>query len=284
MKKLSGLLTLATCLGVGLTGFLGYKAGKKVQEEGLDLKDLNNLKKVAPKVVPAVAVGALTMTSSIAAHKIDAKQVAIASSIGLASLAGAKHLESEVKDFIGPQKYEELKRKMFRKIETNAPFAQISQNEKPEVPGEPVLNWLLNIDSHPVKFTAPLSKVLMAEIAMNRRVQDPEYEMATVADFKDELGLQPSDDDPWTGWDIESLCSLSPGGYCWIDFDHNDYTTVDGVKVIEITTKDTPPVYLYDSWRITNRSTNELLEAWQNGAISQEEYSNELTARKTRKH
>ena len=272
MKKLSSLLTLGTVIGVAVTGLLSFRAGRKLKDENTDLKDLNNLKSVAPKVAPAVVAGVATAVSAVAAHKIDGKAVAVATATTLASLGTLKHYEAEIKDFVGPQKYEEFKKNVAKKVEQHAPFAKKAveaPKEAKENKGENEINFMLNIgDEKPIKFKSTWYKVLTAEAHCQELMMDPEYEEATVADFKDALDLEPEGDDLYNGWDNESTYTFSSKS--WIAFTHSRFTTVDGEVCYEIKTEETPVVFLYDCNRRLFKTKNQLLRAWQDGVLSDE--------------
>lgn len=277
MKKTSSILTLFTVIGVCVTGLLSFRAGRKLKDENADLKDLNNLKTVGPTVAPAVVAGIATAACAVTAHKIDVKTAMIASGSALASIATLKHYEAEVKELVGPAKYDEFKKKVAKKIEQNAPFAkpksavdEIKRDDR----GEELLNFMLDLggtDGKPVKFTSTWYKVLTAEAKCQYRIQDPEYGEATIADFKDALELEPEGDDQWDGWDAESTANFVNASY--IMFKHTKIKTVDGVTCYVITTEDTPPIFLYDSYRRPYKSNNQLLKAWQEGVLTIEEAS-----------
>lgn len=285
MKNVSGLLTALTVVGVGITGFFGIKAGERLKDEEKDLKDLNNLKKVAPTIGPVVIAGVATAGCAIASHKIDGKRIAAASALGIGTAATLKHYNAELKEFVGPAKYEEFKRKVGKKIEQNAPFAKLSEHpQQPKlIDGEPEIKFILHLNGEDVAFMSTWHRVLEAEANLNRLVamdgQDGAPE-ATIGVFKDWVGIEPEAEDAWYGWDVESTYSFNEDCISWIDFEHTPINLENGETAWVIEAPTTPAIYLYSIGHLSRMSVRELEEAYQNGIISESEVETAKASRK----
>ena len=120
LRALPLVLTIASTVGVAVTGYLAAKGGKKAEDiletkekmmeldrENLPLKE--ELKHTWKCYLPAVVTGALTAGCGIASRRLDVKEIAVLTGSCGYLAVNRKKLEDRAKSFIGEERLQKIK-------------------------------------------------------------------------------------------------------------------------------------------------------------------------------
>lgn len=235
------ILTAVSCIGVGLTGYLGIKAGKKIEAileearqngEPIDNKK-DEIKTTLVYYIPTFIAGGLTGASIIFNHITSAKQLAALAAAYGASLHFLNDFKKHTREIVGQERYDDILRATVkdreRDIEKAKPcigFTTMFDNKDSTVNGG---NQLFYEPFSGIWFRSSEAAVINAEYHLNRNFSMrgfvDEYE------FQQFLGITPIEEFNGIGYGFRYIeCS----GYGWIDFYHTNAETDDGEPYIII--------------------------------------------------
>jgi hypothetical protein len=204
---------------------------KQSEDEGLSKKD--TFVKVAPAYIPAAVCGTLTIACIFGANMLNKRQRIALIGAYAAAKESYKAYKSKVIEVCGKETHERIMRELAVEkaadthIYTPNTFADSASSLEFEDADEELH---LFYDSFSDRyFESTFSRVLMAEMAINRNAQlgmPP-----TLNNFYELLGLEKIENGDETGW------SLYSGEYMWIDFNHIKITLEDDIPcwIIECT-------------------------------------------------
>lgn len=230
--------TVLTCLGgvgVVVTSVMAVKATPKAlkkietaeQDKGEELSKWEKVKVAGPSYVPAVMIGAATVTCVIGANLLTSRRQAnIASAYALVN-ESYKQYQSKVREIYGEEAHQEI-------MELIA--SEKAENMAVQAPGYVDNNRLyvdekcgetrLFYDEYGDRFfETTLEQVISAEYHLNRNYTLRGY--TVLNEFYDFLGLEPTDYGSEVGW------VANDDGKYWIEFHHQEIN-IKGVDCILI--------------------------------------------------
>lgn len=175
LKKLydnrSTVLTVASSIGVILTGWLSFRAGKKSEKP--------NRKWTI--YIPPVTVGALTIVGIVASHTIDAKQITALTATCAYLTMERDELENAIRERYGEDTLKEIKEEVHKKVQQKV----TARGETVEETGN---GDLLCIEGYSGRmFRSSYAAVKRACLELNRRFRNGEY--VCLNDFYKLLGI-----------------------------------------------------------------------------------------------
>lgn len=234
-RNASTVLTVLGGVGVVVTSVMAVKATPKAlkkietaeQEKGEQLSKWEKVKIAGPSYVPAVMIGAATVTCVIGANLItNRKQANIASAYALVN-ESYKQYQNKIREIYGEEAHQEI-------MELIA--SEKSENMAVQAPGYVDNNRLyvdekcgetrLFYDEYGDRFfETTLEQVISAEYHLNRNYTLRGY--TVLNELYDFLGLEPTDYGSEVGW------VANDDGKYWIEFHHQEIN-IKGVDCILI--------------------------------------------------
>ena len=227
-RNSSTMLTCAGAVGVVATAVLAVKAtprALKLLEEAKaekedDLTKFEVVKAAAPVYIPAVLVGAATITCVFGANVLNKRQQAALMS-GYALLDRSyKEYKKKVEDLYGEEVDVHIRKEIAKDKYELTDITVNTDDDK-----------ILFYDEYSERyFEATMNDVTLAQYRLNQTLFKRGY--AYVNEFYETLDLEPIDN----GWDF----GWSPGGNYehawqeWIDFNHHKVVMDDGLECIII--------------------------------------------------
>ena len=219
-KHSSTLACVIAAGGVAATAILTAKGTPKAlellkqsEDDGLSKKD--TFVKVAPAYIPAAVCGTLTIACIFGVNILNKRQQVALVGAYAAAKESYKAYKSKVIEVCGKETHERIMRELAVEkatdthIYTPNVFDSASSLEFEDSDEELHLFYDSFSDRY---FESTFSRVLMAEMAINRNAQlgmPP-----TLNNLYELLGLEKTENGDETGW------SLYGGDYLWIDFNH----------------------------------------------------------------
>lgn len=206
--------TIATAVGVAgtittavLSGQATYKAYIRVENANIEAERMNEppldkkeiLREVWTLYIPPVVIGSLTIASIVSANRIGTKRAAaLAAAYSLSEKTLAEYKE-KVTEKLGEKKEQKVRDEI----------AQERVNKNP-LSNEVVIlgtGEVLCYDSWTGRyFMGDMEKIRKAENEINKQILD--YGYASLSDFYDKIGLQPTAMSEELGWKYENMCAV----------------------------------------------------------------------------
>lgn len=246
--------TILTCIGgIGVVGtaILTAKATPKAlrvieeakEEKGEELTVIEKVVVAGPKFVPAIVIGAATVTCIFGANVLNKrKQAALISAYALIDKSYNEYKDT-LKELYGEETHNEIVDAIAieksKDVHVNAAsFVTVCDTSLEDDYSEPVLFY----DEYGNRyFEASIEKVILAEYHLNRNFILRGY--APLNEFYDFLGLEPTEYGSTVGWSVEDELY-------WIDFNHRKVLLDDTLECYIIETPWGPSVesleYYYD--------------------------------------
>lgn len=222
--------TILTCVGaagVVITTVSAVKATPKAislleeakEEKGEDLTKLEVVKAAAPAYVPAVIMGAATITCIFGANMLNKRQQAAIMSAYALLDKSYKDYRNKVEDLYGEEVDTHIKKEV---VKDKLADKDIVLNDDEELFYDYFSDRYFNATKHAVQ---------QAEYHLNRNLVQRDY--AYVNEFYEELGLEPIDG----GWDLgwSPGMNLETAWQEWLDFGHEKVVMDDGLECTIIT-------------------------------------------------
>lgn len=224
------ILTIAACVGVGITGYFAAKAGEEayqikqdiskkketdipkkaqkeywpdgVMEESLKAADKYQRKELFKVYLPAIVSGSVTMVCIVLNHKITRKELLAISSAGALSASQLNKYREKVREIFGVEVDKQVMAEMAKEEwHANPNLPEGEQDE--ELFYDPWTNRF---------FMATPQRVAHAIYHLNRNFQlGGAVKHNELYEF---IGIEPEEDDRY-GWDAESF--WEDGLVPWID-------------------------------------------------------------------
>lgn len=219
-KHSSILLCIFAAGGVAATAVLTAKETPKAiklfeqaKDEELSTKD--TFIAVAPAYIPAAICGTLTIACIFGANILNKRQQAALASAYVLANESYKAYKNKVIEICGKETHEHIMKELAVEKSANThiytPGVFDSGSSLEFEDSEEELHLFFDSFSDRY-FESTFSRVLMAELALNRNAQ---LGMApSLNDFYALLGLSMTDEGDSIGWSLYSY------GYSWIDFNH----------------------------------------------------------------
>lgn len=209
---LTGVGVVGTVATAVLTGRASFKAAKIIAEEESTLvkEDINSpdkflsktekTKLVWPQYIPPVAMGAVTVTSIVMAHRISSKKIA-----GLV-----------VASTISERAFQEYKEKVVEKLGGNKETAIRDEIAQDGVKKNPPSNQVVIAGSGDVLcyepltgryFNSTIESIKRAENKVNYEIIH--YDYCSLSFFFEEIGLRPTDYSDMVGWNVNNRMEVS---------------------------------------------------------------------------
>lgn len=217
------ILTCAGAIGVAATSIMAVKATPKAlrlieqaeEEKGDELTKLETIKVASPSYIPAIVVGASTVTCIFGANILNKRQqAALASAYALLD-SSYKEYKSKLKDIYGEDANVRVKEELAK-----------DQYKKDDILLEEDDTQLFYDDFSKRYFESTIEKVQQAEYRLNREIHMRGW--ATLGEFYEWIGIPGINGDEELGW--------SEGGnyeaywQSWIDFNHHKVVMDDGLE------------------------------------------------------
>ena len=234
--------TILTCIGgagVIATAIMSVKATPKalelideaVEEKGEELTKLETIVVAAPVYIPAVLVGAGTITCIFGANALNKrKQAALTSAYALLNTS-FQNYKSKVKEMLGEDGEQEIRTELAKDDYKNIDIS-VEENKQ------------LFYDGYSERyFESTLDEVRMAQYNLNRDLSMSDC--ATLNEWYALLGIDPVEQGEELGW--STAMNLDYYWQTWIDFEHHKMVMDDGLECIYISIK-TEPCMLWDEY------------------------------------
>lgn len=190
LRKLSLVLTILGCFGVGSTAAIAVKCSKKADQT-------DDKKEKAKAYIPAVVSGVVTMGCIAGSHCVSRKEIlALTATCGYFAAKNAR-IEEEVEKKISPEELEEMKKRIAKeKLERDIEIEESGYGKVHFV------EYFLGRE-----FWCSLERVEWAEQELNKRFHNGEY--VCMNDFYKLLGIHGSQAGYWFGWPAtKDFCDL----------------------------------------------------------------------------
>lgn len=238
--------TILTCLGgigVVTTAVLTAKATPKAlrvieeakEEKGEDLTVMETIVVAGPKFVPAMVIGAATVTCIVGANVLNKrKQAALISAYALIDRSYNEY-KDKLKELYGEETHQSIVDAIaIEKAEdmqiTAVNLCSACDMSLEENYSEPVLFYDEFASRY---FEATIEQVLMAEYHANRNLVLRGY--VPLNEFYEFLGIAPTEHGDTVGWSVEDE-------FYWIDFNHRKVLLDDTLECYIIETPWGPTV------------------------------------------
>lgn len=206
-KILTGVGVVGTVTTAVLTGRASFKAAELLYSQDEDSADIpfsEKVRMVWPQYIPAVGMGALTITSIIFANRLSAKEVAaLATAYGLSE-----------------KKFEEYKDKVTEKIGINKETAVRDEIAQDRVNANPVndRNVIITGSGEVLcydeltdrYFTSTVEDIKKAENTINFEIVN--HDSVPLSRFYDELNIRPTPYSDEVGWNMDNRCEVQFSG------------------------------------------------------------------------
>ncbi len=220
----STILTYGGVIGVVATAILTAKAVSKStdilekaeESKGEELTKFEKVKVVGPAYIPAITVGAATITCICGASILNKKQQASLASAYILLDRSYKEYKAKVVDLYGEEVDQKIKNEVAKDHYTD------------DAPDHPDDNKQLYYDEYSQRyFEATSEDLLRAENRINRILA--ECSGAYLNEYYEALGIETTDYGNYVGW---SSCELYETGWAsWLYFYHNKVVMDDGLEV-----------------------------------------------------
>lgn len=206
---LTGVGVVGTVATAVLTGRASFKAADIIQkdkEERLsaltfpdtDIKVLSKTEKVKlvwPHYIPPVAVGAVTVTSVVMAHRISSKKIAAIAIASTISERALQEYKDKVVEKLGVRKETEIRDDIAQdNVTNNSPNSQVIIAGSGDVLCfEPLTGRYFN---------STIETVKRAENKVNYEIIH--YDFCSLSFFFEEIGLPPTDYSDMVGWNVSN--------------------------------------------------------------------------------
>lgn len=221
-KNAPAILSGIGAVGVITTAILAVKATPKamhiLEEKGEEASRTEKILAVTPVYIPAILMGATTITCILSANYLNKERQAMLTSAYAYLNNSYNEYRSTVKDIFGDDADDKVKAEIAKKRYTDA--------TKPEP------NKKLFYDQFSERyFEATEQEVMDAVLKLNRHYSI--FSEATLNDFYDLLDLEPTDYGGVLGWSYARDLELY--GYSWIDVKWVPLTMPDNLEAQVIT-------------------------------------------------
>ena len=246
--------TILTCIGgIGVVGtaILAVNATPKAlrvleeakEEKGEELTVMEKVVVAGPKFVPAIIVGAATVTCVFGANVLNKrKQAALISAYALIDKSYSEY-KDKLKELYGEETHQNIVDSIAieKAKDTHINAANLitmCDTSLEDDYSEPVLFY----DEYGNRyFEAPIEQVILAEYHVNRNLVLRGY--TPLNELYDFLGLEPTEYGSTVGWSVED-------DFYWIDFNHRKVLLDDTLECYIIETPWGPSMealeYYYD--------------------------------------
>lgn len=241
LKKNSSLLfSLGCSAGVLATGFTSARAALKARQKLLlteEVKDDTLTTKetlfiAAPYYILPFTIAGVTIGGIFCNHTLNQKEK-------LALISACALMTSKLEEF--KEKVNEIYGENATKMVTDA-----INEEKASIQAPPFKKPETKLFYEPISgrlIERTEVEVLEAEYHFNRNFILRGY--AKLNEFYDFLGLERTPEGDVLGWSLDAGAEFY--GYSWIDFDHEEHTTMDGLEITDIVMPFSPTAdYLLD--------------------------------------
>jgi hypothetical protein len=216
----SNATTILTSVGVTGTVATAYLAARasfkaadilaqdqKKREEDLkfpevaikELTKIDKAKLVWPHYIPAVGVGALTVTSIVMAHRISSTKIAALAVASSLSDRALNEYKAKVVEKIGERKETDIRDEIAQdRVLQHSPSRQIVVSNATDV-----LCYDMTTDRY---FHSTVEKIKKAEIACGFEILH--YDTCSLSRFYDDIDLQPTSFSDTVGWNVNHKLEL----------------------------------------------------------------------------
>lgn len=226
-RNASTILTCVGGVGVVATSVMAVRATPKAlrlldeakKEKGEDLTKLESVRIAGPVYIPAILVGASTITCIFSANMLNQrKQAALTSAYALLD-SSYKEYKNKVKELYGDDANDHIQTEMAKDKYADSDIT-IDEDKQ------------LFFDEFSGRyFESTMADVLRAEYAVNKQIA--EWGSAYLNDYYEFLGIPVADYGDHLGW---SACGLYEMYWNqWLDFGHDKFVLDDGLECTIIT-------------------------------------------------
>lgn len=226
-KNASTIINIGCSFGVIATGFTSARAALKVRQKLLMAEEEKNdvlttketLTVAASSYILPVTVAGVTIGGIFCNHYLNQKEKLALISACTVAAAKLEEFKIKVNEIYG----ENATKMVTDAINEEKASIQAPPFKKPETKlfYEPISGCLIERTE---------TEVLEAEYHFNRNFILRGY--ANLNEFYDFLGLEHTPEGDVIGWSFEAGEAFY--GYNWIDFEHSEFTTADGLEITEI--------------------------------------------------
>lgn len=240
-KNSSLLLSIGSSVGVVLTGVTSAAAALHARQKLLTIEEEKNdalttketLITAAPYYILPAAIAGATIGTIFCNHALNQKRkIALISACALLSTKF-----NEFKDKVNELYGESASKMVTDAINIEKASAQVhdcTQGEN-KLCYEPISGRL---------FERAENEVLQAEYHFNRNFILRGY--ASLNEFYDFLGLEHIPEGDALGWSMDAGEEFY--GYSWVDFDHEEHMTMDGLEITDIVMPFSPTADYLGDW------------------------------------
>lgn len=239
-KNGSLLLTIGTSAGVVLTGVSSAICALKARQKLLAAENEKNdalttketLITAAPYYILPVAITGGTIVGICCNHKMNQKEkLALISACGMLATK-LEEFKAKVDEIYGENASKMVSDTI--DVDKAAQIAPLFKNPDTKLFYEPISGRLIERTEN---------EVLLAEYHFNRNFILRGY--ANLNEFYDFIGLEHTPEGDVLGWSLDAGAEFY--GYSWVDFDHEEHTTMDGLEITDIVMPFSPTAdYLLD--------------------------------------
>lgn len=226
-KNASLLLSVGCSAGVVLTGLTSaagaLRARQKLLAAEKEKNDILTTKETIVTAVPSYIVPMMIAGATIGGifcnHNLNQKEK-------LALVSACTLMTTKLEEF--KAKVDEIYGENATKMVADAINMEKAAAQAPPFIGE--ANKLFYEPISGRLFERTENEVLLAEYHFNRNFAMRGY--ACLNEFYDFLGLEHIPEGDVLGWSLDAGAEFY--GYSWVDFDHEDHTTTDGLEITDI--------------------------------------------------
>lgn len=226
-KNASTLLSVGCSIGVVATGFTSSRAALKARNKLLAAEEEKNdvlttketIAIAGPSYILPITIAGVTIGGIFCNHHLNQKEKLALISACTVAATKLEEFKTKVNEIYG----ENATKMITDAIDEEKIVAQtpVFVEEQNKLFYEPISGRLIERTEN---------EVLQAEYHFNRNFVLRGY--ASLNEFYDFLGLEHIPEGDVLGWSMEAGEVFY--GYSWIDFDHEEHTTTDGLEITDI--------------------------------------------------